>query len=59
MHKYNVDFYSTVNARKHVGEIVIEAETAIEAVPLAINELNIDCRLFELQEIEIKIEKIY
>ncbi len=60
MHKYNVDFYATTSGRRvAVGEIVVEAENAIEAIPLAVDELNIDCALYEHQDLEIKVERIW
>ncbi len=59
MYKYNVDFYTTVNERGHIGETTVEAENCIDAIQLATEELKMDCSLLQYQEMEIKAERIW
>lgn len=59
MNGYIVSFYDIMNGRKYIGGTTVEAEHACAAISIATAKLKMDCRLFQYQELEIKIERLW
>lgn len=59
MYRYEVAFYDMMNGKVFIDAVIVEAEHACAAIPIAIAKLKMNCRLFQYQELEIKTERLW